>query len=779
MKKRGSYLWLAMLLILAARLSLAEQLLWKFSEDSLSITKEGYHITYSGLPSLNINSRFSLPIKTVFLEIDNSLTEADFCVNNRDQIKIGFIPPQYGGFDNSITGTENITVKSQLRDKDRIQSPIYGIESFKVNGKLYAAVSILPVTIDDKSNIIFNRVVSIKSPIVANGVVEKSTIISNIRSKTCESGQVPAIKAGSASNPPLGNEYVIVTTGNLAPSFEELSNFKNATGISTAIAALDSIYAHYSGIDKPEQIRNYLKDFYQAGGRYVLLGGDDLTVPVRYVYYYNTNSAPNNPYHLMPSDLYYADLNGDWDVDGDGIWGEPAHDSPDLSPELIVGRLPLKTAESAQNYIDKLIKYATNPGDGDFNYLTKSLFFSSDEMRDYPSGGQHHVIANEIPPSISIDTVFGVEAPSGHDPSPTNPDGESDINKISEGFGFIHIIAHGRVDGFIVKSANYRDWPASLILTAPQIGGHGSVVDLKKNDKTSLYYSLSCNVGGYDLDTIGGECTDWSMVERLISSEASGAIGMVANSRWGWVYSSYYLQEAFTKHLYGEANGSPAMAMYYSWIDCPYYRDLIYGQNYFGDPTLRIYLTVPDRLDITTTKSDMNPRICLTSKNTPVSNATVTLSLDGDILEKGVTNQEGCYTFTTEIDYEADYIITATKEGYTVAQETCTPSLILSTDENTNSLPAGFALEQNFPNPFNPTTHIEYCLSAKVDVTIEIINTLGRSIRTITSIEQPAGHHTIVWNGTDELNRQMPSGVYFYRLKAGNFHQTKKMLLLR
>ena len=88
---------------------------------------------------------------------------------------------------------------------------------------------------------------------------------------------------------PLGNELVIVTSPLLAESFSSLIDLKIRTGFDAVIAITDSIYANYSGLDDAEAIRNYLSDFYNAGGEYVILGGDEHQVPVRYAYYYNTD----------------------------------------------------------------------------------------------------------------------------------------------------------------------------------------------------------------------------------------------------------------------------------------------------------------------------------------------------------------------------------------------------------------------------------------------------------------------------------------------------------
>jgi hypothetical protein len=94
-------------------------------------------------------------------------------------------------------------------------------------------------------------------------------------------------------------------------------------------------------------------------------------------------------------------------------------------------------------------------------------------------------------------------------------------------------------------------------------------------------------------------------------------------------------------------------------------------------------------------------------------------------------------------------------------------------------LPTVFALAQNFPNPFNPTTTINYQLPKAVSVQITVYNMLGQRVRTLVNTDQEAGYYNVVWNSTNDVGIQLASGVYFYSIKAGNFHQTRKLLLLK
>ncbi len=96
------------------------------------------------------------------------------------------------------------------------------------------------------------------------------------------------------------------------------------------------------------------------------------------------------------------------------------------------------------------------------------------------------------------------------------------------------------------------------------------------------------------------------------------------------------------------------------------------------------------------------------------------------------------------------------------------------TDVAEDAIPTEFALYQNFPNPFNPTTNIKFALPKESNVTLKIYNVLGQEVETLISKVMPAGYHTVDFNAT-----KLSSGMYIYRIEADNFVQVKKMLLMK
>ena len=106
------------------------------------------------------------------------------------------------------------------------------------------------------------------------------------------------------------------------------------------------------------------------------------------------------------------------------------------------------------------------------------------------------------------------------------------------------------------------------------------------------------------------------------------------------------------------------------------------------------------------------------------------------------------------------------------------PLVSIETPE-TAAIPETVELLQNFPNPFNPSTTIRYRLSQTSSVTLTIYDMLGQKIQTLVNETQQPGEKSVVWEGRDQFGRQVSSGVYVYRIEAGNFSSMKKMVLIR
>ncbi len=105
--------------------------------------------------------------------------------------------------------------------------------------------------------------------------------------------------------------------------------------------------------------------------------------------------------------------------------------------------------------------------------------------------------------------------------------------------------------------------------------------------------------------------------------------------------------------------------------------------------------------------------------------------------------------------------------------------IVVRVEERDEGLPETFALHGNYPNPFNPSTIIRYDLPRNMSVKLVIYNTLGEKIRTLVDGTETAGFKYVLWDGTNEIGAHVASGVYLYRLEAGNFTGVRSLTLMK
>jgi hypothetical protein len=128
------------------------------------------------------------------------------------------------------------------------------------------------------------------------------------------------------------------------------------------------------------------------------------------------------------------------------------------------------------------------------------------------------------------------------------------------------------------------------------------------------------------------------------------------------------------------------------------------------------------------------------------------------------------------LKFNNDFLYALKYSDLTVLQNSI---LFPATDVKDNTYqPGQFSLSQNYPNPFNPETKINYSLPERSLVTLKIFDILGKVVATLVNEERPAGNFTVSFNANN-ADRNLPSGVYFYRLQAGNYVATKKLMLIK
>ena len=133
-------------------------------------------------------------------------------------------------------------------------------------------------------------------------------------------------------------------------------------------------------------------------------------------------------------------------------------------------------------------------------------------------------------------------------------------------------------------------------------------------------------------------------------------------------------------------------------------------------------------------------------------------------------NISGCDWIVDSVDYTGAFFTSMDS-----CQQTC---MVLYNDEDP-LLPSSYYLYNNYPNPFNPITNISYDLLEESFVNITIYDMLGNVVNNLVNTKQSSGYKSIQWNATNNRNEPVSAGLYLYTIQAGDFRQTKKMILLK
>ncbi|WP_320043000.1 C25 family cysteine peptidase [uncultured Desulfobacter sp.] len=305
--------------------------------------------------------------------------------------------------------------------------------------------------------------------------------------------------------------YIIITNKALSASFKPLISHKQNRGISAKIFFLSDIYSHYSGTrpdggtDNQTKIRNFIRGARLLWGtRYVLLGGDDEIIPHRGAYgrVNTTNGVVSDT--DIPTDLYYACLDGTWDNDADGIYGESndgyGGGEIDLYSDVYVGRAPVNTEDEADNFVNKTIQFETSR-------FTEKALMTGTQLNEVTWGGDHKdLITPILPPTWTVDTLY---------------DKEGTCNT-----------------GSVV---NFLDSNEYIIMNS---AGHGSNsnfshidrgdVDGLTNTVYPLIYTWACYTASFDnRRSYGSYETDDAVAEHFVKNP-NGAFAFIGNSRYGW-----------------------------------------------------------------------------------------------------------------------------------------------------------------------------------------------------------------------------------------------------
>lgn len=349
--------------------------------------------------------------------------------------------------------------------------------------------------------------------------------------------------------------YLVITTADLVPAFQVLTDHRSSAvggNYTTHIETIANILAAYTGgVDAAENIRNYLRDMYSNGTRYVVLGGDVDKIPFRGCHAVVGDYTDNN----IPSDLYYGCLDGPWNYDGDSLWGEATDGEGggeiDWNSELYVGRISADDSTEAANQIAKIIASET--------LRPNKTLLIGEKLDDTPTwGGDRMDWVYEYMGGIPMSTLY-------------------DRDYIWPKYDLLALINTSQFHWL-----NHLGHSNSTYNMKMGTGDVGSMTNLD----SFLVYSQGCYSGNIEYPDCFGEAVTLHYSDR-------GAHAYIGNSRYGWYNSGSYItgasnlmhkkfvESVFTDNItkLGAANQVPKADLHtgtYRWI--------AFETNLLGDP---------------------------------------------------------------------------------------------------------------------------------------------------------------------------------------------------
>lgn len=379
-------------------------------------------------------------------------------------------------------------------------------------------------------------------------------------------------------------DFLIITSAALAPSYQPLADRRDAEGLATVIVTLDEIFATATpGADQQETIRNYIRDAWAWWGvDYVMLAGDSELIPPRYA---RSTYYPVGSYTDVPSDLYYAALDGTWNADGNGIPGQPT-DDVDMLAEVSIGRVSMNTPAQVDAWLAKLVAYE-KPSD-DTQFLGRTLFLSEVLFPDdwTPQvGGPISVDGATYSEDLYFDEILAGgnlmqawrmyqnhTAYAGAIPETY----AAAMDSLNTGhFGLVNHIGHGFYYNASVGDKNI----------------FADDADALTNPNPFFIHALNCSSGAFDVDCL---------LERFLQNMNGGAVGSAGSSRAAFPYWSAFYQQQFFHQIFvlkntrvGDAQRLARATYAGAATSEGGHRWTHFAYHMFCDPTMRLWLAEP------------------------------------------------------------------------------------------------------------------------------------------------------------------------------------------
>jgi hypothetical protein len=473
--------------------------------------------------------------------------------------------------------------------------------------------------------------------------------------RVARSGVMPRV-------PPGHYEYVVVSESPLDTVFQRLADWKTKKGIPATVVLVSWINSNYTGYDLQEKIRNFIIDAQTNWGTiYVLLGGSpdynssgQNIVPARKGWYVNVG-GPDNDY--LPADLYYSDLDGDWDFNGNHTYGELG-DSVDMYADVYVGRASVYNISMAQNFVYKVLTYEKNPP---ADYIERLMLPTGILWSSYEERPMQDSIGRMPPPGWRISKMYERNG---------NLSRQGMIDTMNVGYNLGHWEGHGNEDGI------YYNGGSVPFLTSSDAD------NLVNGDREGIANAIACMCGGWDLVPSGGDC----FAEHLVNRVGGGLAAAIMNSRYGWgAYVGGYvpgpserIDTTFYAKIFWDGMyhlGQIHHAAKDAWV---FYADsgaqydmtrwCIYELNLFGCPEMQVWSATPKTLTVSYPGAipigNQNVDVTVTSSGSPLENALVCLQKGTETYASGYTNASGLVTLNVHPTSPGYMDITATAKNH-------------------------------------------------------------------------------------------------------------------
>ncbi|RKX71562.1 hypothetical protein DRP53_01140 [candidate division WOR-3 bacterium] len=553
-----------------------------------------------------------------------------------------------------------------------------------------------------------------------------------------------------------GYREVFITAQDLVSSLEPLRYWRTKQGIPCTTVVAADIQNQYPGYDGPEKLRNFIIDVKDKwGAEYFLMVGDVGKIPYRFL---------GTPDSSMPSDHYFADLDGDWDANGNHIYGEWPDDSMDMYHDVFVGRFSVETPSECQTVVNKILTYEKNPPSG---YLKKAL------LPAVLLGG--HQWGDEVNDSIANCTPPGWQDIKLYQ-SQNNLTRSAVINEINSGVGFVHYAAHGNENG------TYWAGGVDTVLHSTD------VLNLTNGNKLGIHNAIACISGGFDLGEVNNDC----FAEHLHNHSGGGAVAVIMNTRVGFFYPSggmgpsEYLSFEFYRKAFREQIFRIGETHFFSKdVYVPtndfFYMFCICELTLFGDPAMPMWFDEPKNQTVTHPDSiplgNQNYTVTVTDGSSPIEDALVCImTKKGEIYQYDYTNASGQITFQINPTTPDTMWVTSTAlnfkpyEGFTVIGH---PQVGEARSHRSLSFHLSLA-----PSILTDRMTISYGLTHTTHLTLSVLDIDGRVLAKLIDQDISPGHHQFQWDGTINHTR-LSNGIYFLRLEAGNEYRLKKLIIMR